>query len=162
MGYEAIQGSIDVIARYMPRSNQDIAEKNIEKLLTHCKIYLELFGLEEARDVAEFIASAEKSIAARVDFVSDQTDLSAHQAILRKIARRGARKPRARVFTTNYDLGFEYAAKHNERLSVEPQMGLAPEPHPIGRIQLLASVDQKKKRLIRGLAISSNGTAVLA
>ncbi|UPJ97080.1 ATP-binding protein [Bradyrhizobium sp. 172] len=39
----------------------------------------------------------------------------------------------------------------NERLSVEPQMGLAPEPHPIGRIQLLASVDQKKNRLIRGL-----------
>lgn len=108
---EAIQGSIDAIARYMPRSNQDIAEKNIEKLLTHCKIYLELFGPEEARDVAEFIATAEKSIAARVDFVSDQTDLSAHQAILRKIARRGARKPRARVFTTNYDLGFEYAAR---------------------------------------------------
>ncbi|HEV7437690.1 MAG TPA: ATP-binding protein [Pseudorhizobium sp.] len=38
-----------------------------------------------------------------------------------------------------------------ERLTVEPTMGKAPEPHPIGRIQLLASVDQRKKRLVRGL-----------
>ncbi|RQH12463.1 SIR2 family protein [Bradyrhizobium sp. RP6] len=108
---EASQDSVDAIARRMPLSNQAIAEKNIEKLLTQCKIYLELFGREEARDVAAFIASAEQSIAARVDFVSEQTDLSAHQAILRKIARRGARKPRARLFTTNYDLSFEYAAR---------------------------------------------------
>ncbi|MBR1279764.1 ATP-binding protein [Bradyrhizobium sp. AUGA SZCCT0283] len=39
----------------------------------------------------------------------------------------------------------------NERLSVEPRMGAAPVPHPIGRIQLLASVDQKQSKLVRGL-----------
>ncbi|WP_108519991.1 ATP-binding protein [Bradyrhizobium algeriense] len=39
----------------------------------------------------------------------------------------------------------------NERLSVEPTMGAAPVPHPIGRIQLLASVDQKQSKLVRGL-----------
>ncbi|WP_108519990.1 SIR2 family protein [Bradyrhizobium algeriense] len=105
------QRTIDQISGYMPLSKPIVAEKNIEKFLTHCKIYLELFGPEKAQDVLEFIALAEKTIASRVDFVSDDTDLSAHQAILRKIARRGARKPRARVFTTNYDLAFEYAAR---------------------------------------------------
>lgn len=39
----------------------------------------------------------------------------------------------------------------NERLTVEPSMGTPPESHPIGRIQLLASVDQRQKRLVRGL-----------
>ncbi|MER9295351.1 ATP-binding protein [Mesorhizobium sp. M0621] len=39
----------------------------------------------------------------------------------------------------------------NERLSVEPAMGSPPEPHPVGRIQLLASVDQKNQKLVRGL-----------
>jgi len=38
-----------------------------------------------------------------------------------------------------------------ERLSVEPVLGTPPEPHPIGRIQLLASVDQKQDKLLRGL-----------
>lgn len=38
-----------------------------------------------------------------------------------------------------------------ERLTVEPAMGASPEPHPIGRIQLLASVDQRKRKLVRGL-----------
>jgi len=38
-----------------------------------------------------------------------------------------------------------------ERLSVEPSLGNSPEPHPIGRIQLLASVDQKQTKLLRGI-----------
>ncbi|TBF24865.1 MULTISPECIES: ATP-binding protein [Rhizobium] len=38
-----------------------------------------------------------------------------------------------------------------ERLFVEPALGSQPEPHPIGRIQLLASVDQKQEKLLRGL-----------
>lgn len=107
----ASQDTVAKIAGYMPRAKPVIAEKNIEKFLTHCKIYLELFGPEKAQDVADFIVLAEKSIASRVNFVNDDTDLSAHQAMLRKVARRGARKPRARAFTTNYDLSFEYAAK---------------------------------------------------
>lgn len=54
--------------------------------------------------VAEFIAKAEVAILARVDFVDAETDLVAHQGILRKLARRGVRKPRTKLFTTNYDL----------------------------------------------------------
>ncbi|RWD71078.1 ATP-binding protein [Mesorhizobium sp.] len=39
----------------------------------------------------------------------------------------------------------------NERLTVEPAMGVPPEPNPVGRIQLLASVDHKLNALVRGL-----------
>lgn len=39
----------------------------------------------------------------------------------------------------------------SERLSVEPTLGPPTSPHPIGRIQLLASVDQRQTKLLRGL-----------
>jgi uncharacterized protein len=38
-----------------------------------------------------------------------------------------------------------------ERLSLEPSLGSPPDPHPIGRIQLLATIDQAAQRLQRGL-----------
>jgi DNA helicase HerA-like ATPase len=38
-----------------------------------------------------------------------------------------------------------------ERLSVEPKLGPSAEPNPIGRIQLLAAVEQGTNRLRRGL-----------
>jgi hypothetical protein len=41
----------------------------------------------------------------------------------------------------------------SERLSVEPVMGSPPECHPIGRIQMLATVDQKAQRPQRGLKV---------
>lgn len=40
-----------------------------------------------------------------------------------------------------------------ERLTVEPTLGTPPEPHPIGRIQLLATVSQNAGRLQRGLKV---------
>jgi len=40
-----------------------------------------------------------------------------------------------------------------ERLSLEPALGSPPEPHPIGRIQLLATIDQAAQKLQRGLRI---------
>ncbi len=38
-----------------------------------------------------------------------------------------------------------------ERLTVEPRLGEAPDPNPIGRVQLLAAVEQGSHRLQRGL-----------
>ena len=40
-----------------------------------------------------------------------------------------------------------------ERLTIEPSLGSQPEPHPIGRIQLLATIDQASQRLQRGLKV---------
>lgn len=95
------------------------AVKNIEKLLTLCKLYVTLFGEEQSRKIAAFIETAEKTILDRVDFVSETTDLESHRILIRKIARRSARKPRAKLFTTNYDLCFEYAAREQRFVVVD-------------------------------------------
>src|SRR5207302_6151425 len=81
--------------------------ENIERLLTLCKLYLELH--EKAADDAfertkKFVDDAEEAILARVNFVDSETELVAHSALITKIGRRGVRKPRAKLFTTNYDL----------------------------------------------------------
>lgn len=86
---------------------------NIEKLLTQCKLYIALNGSDEGKSdsIADFIKDAELAILERVDFIDSGTELHAHDMLLRKLARRGIRKPRAKVFTTNYDLCFEYSAR---------------------------------------------------
>ena len=88
--------------------------ENIERLLTLCKIYLDLNdgAQDDDQDVAgvrAFVANAESTILRLVDFVGPETDLDSHQRFIRKIGRRGFRKARAKLFTTNYDLAFEEA-----------------------------------------------------
>ncbi len=89
---------------------------NIEKLLSLCKVYLELNEAageddEEVKAIRTFVPVAEKCILQQVDYVTSQTMLPAHEAYVRKIGRRGFRKARAKVFTTNYDLSIEEAAR---------------------------------------------------
>lgn len=91
-------------------------DNNIERLLTLCKIYLDLNegAQDDDQDVAavrNFVAIAERTILSKVDFVGPNTSLSAHENYVRKIGRRGFRKARAKLFTTNYDLTFEEAAR---------------------------------------------------
>ncbi len=90
--------------------------ENIEKLLSLCKVYLELNEAAAADDqdvaaVRDFVARAEATILGLVDFVSRETVLAAHEAFVRKIGRRGFRKARAKLFTTNYDLTIEEASR---------------------------------------------------
>lgn len=92
---------------------------NIEKLLTLCKIYVTLFADDNAAKVQSFIDIAETTILRCVSFVSTKTDLASHRQLVRKIARRGIRKPRTRIFTTNYDLCFEYAAQGQQFVVVD-------------------------------------------
>lgn len=103
--------------------------ENIEKLLTHCKLYVALYGEtgEDGKIVAEFIKDAEAAILARVDFVDHETDLTYHRILLRKVARRGVRKPRAKLFTANYDLSFEYAAHRQGFIVVDGFSHAAPQ-----------------------------------
>nr|WP_301293845.1 SIR2 family protein [Nitrobacter winogradskyi] len=86
---------------------------DIEKLLTQCKLFVALYSETDAngKTITGFITKAESAILARVDFIDAETDLTSHQAMLRKLVRRGVRKPRTKLFTTNYDLAFEYAAR---------------------------------------------------
>lgn len=76
--------------------------RNIEKLLSLCKIYLELneaaaAGNQDVDGVRNFVKTAEASILGRVDFVKQDTELPAHEAYVRKIGRRGFRKSRAKL-----------------------------------------------------------------
>ena len=95
-------------------------DKNIEKLLTLCKIYIELnTGKQEKTNIKiiDFVAKAEDTIIDAVDFVDRETKLNSHSTIIQKIGRRGQRKPRAKFYTTNYDLCFEEAARR-QRFSI--------------------------------------------
>jgi hypothetical protein len=102
----------EVCAKF-PKAKLD---DNIEKLLSVCKVYLELNETagEEDKDVGAvkaFVQTAEACILAKVDFADRDTTLTAHETFVRKIGRRGFRKSRAKVFTTNYDLTIEEAAR---------------------------------------------------
>lgn len=104
------------------------AIKDVEKLLTHCKLFVALYGDTngDGKLVSAFIADAERAILERVNFVDADTSLTAHESVLRKLARRGSRKPRAKVFTTNYDLCYEYAARRQRFVIVDGFSHAAP------------------------------------
>jgi hypothetical protein len=93
--------------------------KNIEKLLTFCKLFVTLFDDASSQKVGEIIKVAEKAILARTDFVDQSTDISSHRSLVRKVARRGNRKPRTKIFTTNYDLCFELAAQQQQFVVID-------------------------------------------
>lgn len=82
-------------------------EDNIEALLSACQLAVQFRADDE---VSTFISQTEALIVERCRFVRDGTDLSTHEAFLRKVARRSTRQPRLKLFTTNYDLCFETAA----------------------------------------------------
>lgn len=105
-----------------------IKDIEIEKLLTQCKLFVELYGRAagDGKVISEFIGDAEIAILDRVNFVDEATGLTAHESVLRKLARRGARKPRAKVFTTNYDLCYEYAARRQRFVIVDGFSHAAP------------------------------------
>lgn len=89
--------------------------KNIEKLLSICKINIELLSSQdnETKDInlySKFVKLSEKTILDKVDFVNSETQLPAHKDLIRKLSRRSADKPRVKLFTTNYDLCLEMAA----------------------------------------------------
>jgi SIR2-like domain len=113
----ATKAKTDEIVALIPNAKD--LNKNIEKLLTLCKIYVTLFDDDNSKKIAKFVEVAEIAILARVNFVNKETDISSHRAVVRKIARRGIRKPRTKIFTTNYDLCFEYAALQQQFVVVD-------------------------------------------
>jgi hypothetical protein len=119
------EAKFNAIIAKIPRGN---SINNIEKLLTQCKLFVALYGSNEGdgKEIGEFLPQAEAAILARVDFVDESTEVTAHETLLRKIARRGIRKPRARIFTTNYDLCFEYAARRHRFIVIDGFSHAAP------------------------------------
>ena len=93
---------------------------NIEALLSYCRVAGDFQDSQEATNLIDtFVAATEAIIRDKVRFVSDSDDLSTHADFLRRLIRRSDRKARPKLFTTNYDLCFEYAARHGRYLIVD-------------------------------------------
>lgn len=81
---------------------------DVEALLSACQMHLELTDHTETKS---FLAAAERVVLASCGFVDESTDLTTHEAFLRKVGRRATRLSRTKFFTTNYDLAIERAAQ---------------------------------------------------
>lgn len=100
--------------------DEQASKKNIEALLSHCKLAMEFLGdSDEGRSVAEFAQTTEGIIRSEVDFLGSNDSVPIHSELLRRIARRGTRKTRPKIFTTNYDLCFEHAARQGRYVLVD-------------------------------------------
>jgi hypothetical protein len=95
-----------------PTSGRD----DIELLMSQCQLS-QRFAPNP--DVEKFVIRTEANIVEQCGFVRSDTDLSTHEAFLRKVARRSTRLPRVKVFTTNYDLCFEQAAARSRFIVVD-------------------------------------------
>jgi len=82
---------------------------NIELLLSNC---LTSEKYESKPKVKKFLYETNEVIRKKCDFVKDSTNLDKHETFLRRMARRPSKKPRLKLFTTNYDLCFEKAASN--------------------------------------------------
>lgn len=94
--------------------------ENIEALLSHCKIAEEFLGEGvEKTQVSKLIAIAEQTVRDCVRFLDIEDEVGLHADFLRRLVRRSTRKLRTKVFTTNYDLCFEYAARKGRYVIVD-------------------------------------------
>ncbi len=87
--------------------SEPVAAKNFEALLSACQY---LLAIQTSPEVEKFVAEAEKVVLDACRFLDGIETLPTHEQFLRKIAARDPRMPRTQVFTTNYDLCFEFAA----------------------------------------------------
>lgn len=87
------------------------SSENIEELLSACKVAENFLRDAKLNSLQEFITLAEKQIRSAVNFLKSTDSLPVHGAFLQRIARRSSGKGRVKIFTTNYDLCFERAAK---------------------------------------------------
>jgi SIR2-like domain len=89
---------------------------NIELLLSQCQL-AQRYNPDE--QVQTFITKAEALIVQKCRFVKNDSNLTLHESFLRKVGRRNTRKPRLKLFTTNYDVAFETAASHARFIAVD-------------------------------------------
>ena len=95
-------------------------KNNIEALLSYCKVGAEFAEKKDDKELVNtFVLETEKIIRDEINFLSLDDDISVHSELLRRIARRTSRKIRTKIFTTNYDLCFEYAARQGRYVVID-------------------------------------------
>lgn len=94
--------------------------ENIEALLSYCKLAEDFIdGADKKKKIATFIKNSEEVVRDQVRFLKVDDDLGLHADFLRRLVRRSTRKLRTKVFTTNYDLCFEYAARQGRYVVID-------------------------------------------
>lgn len=89
--------------------NHNLTDTNIERLLSRIEAFLQVN--EGDKTVKDFLKSSKQGILDKCSAFPDPGELDPHTIFLHRLARRRARDQRLRVFTTNYDLCFERAAR---------------------------------------------------
>ena len=87
-----------------------VEEQNLEHVLSDAQARLALNPKNTELDA--FVQEAEDVVWRSCSFVDDHSEVEGHELFLRKVARRSTRLQRTQLFTTNYDLAFEVAARH--------------------------------------------------
>ncbi len=96
-----------------------IEKKDIEALLSRCRLAESFLGGASKTEVTQFIETAETVIFTATNFVLANHPLPVHSEFLRRTARRSNRKARAKIFTTNYDVCFEEAGRQGRYVVVD-------------------------------------------
>ncbi len=87
--------------------------KDLEYIMSRATIAAGFLAEAEAKRIKTYLTEAEGVIRRAVDFMGDDVELKVHESFLRRVARRSARRSRTKLFTTNYDLCFEMAARRS-------------------------------------------------
>jgi hypothetical protein len=106
---------------------------DIELLLSLCHVS-QMVAPSEA--VETFINRTEAMVVERCRFVTKDLQLDVHSAFLRKLGRRSVRKPRVKLFTTNYDLCFEAAASRTRFVLIDGFSHSQPQEFDGGHFEL--------------------------
>lgn len=104
----------------------DLADKNIEALLSKCEALLQV---KPNRNVRKLLSESKQIILNRCSWSPAPEKLAGHKTFLHRLSRRGARAPRLKVFTTNYDLCFERAAAEIGAVAFDGFSFTAPRRH---------------------------------
>lgn len=86
---------------------------DLEYLMSRATMAAEFLPDTEARRARTLLSVAEGIIRDEVDFIEDDVEVPIHEAFLRRVARRSSRRARTKIFTTNYDICFETAARRS-------------------------------------------------
>lgn len=97
----------------------DADEKNLEALLSRCRLAEAFLDGDDLTHVQSFIVTAEAAIYEAVNFLKPNHPLPAHSEFLRRAARRSNRKCRMKLFTTNYDRCYEEAGRQGRFVVID-------------------------------------------
>jgi hypothetical protein len=86
-----------------------VKDENLEHVLSDAQARLALNP--KSAELDAFVQEAEDVVWRSCSFVDEHSEVESHELFLRKVARRSTRLQRTQLFTTNYDLAFEVAAR---------------------------------------------------